>query len=122
MAFAHRAVANVFRKYLQPFDLTDSQFTLLSILSKNDGLNQKTLGQIAFLEKSSLHRNLKRLVERGLVSKIDFPVFRISEQGKILLESVIPEWEKAMAEMRQILKPNGENAVQLIVSKITHSN
>ena len=65
----HRLTATIFRKYIAPFDVTNSQLTLLFILSKNAGLTQKQLSDIAKLEKSSLHRNLKRLLDQEYLNK-----------------------------------------------------
>jgi DNA-binding MarR family transcriptional regulator len=113
-----RVVANVFRKYLKPFDITDSQLTLLFILSKMPDLNQKQLSEMATLEKSSLNRNLKRLVERELVSKADFPKINITEKGLQLVNDIIPEWRKAMDEIEEIIGQNGVTALDLLMGKV----
>jgi len=115
----HRLTANIFRKYIAPFDVTNSQVSLLFILSKNSGLTQKQLSDMAKLEKSSLHRNLKRLVESGYIGRNYFPEFQITETGKQLVIAIIPEWEKAMAEIRSVIGEEGETAVSEIHKKLT---
>lgn len=115
----HRLTANIFRKYMAPFDVTNSQVSLLFILSKNTGLSQKQLSDIAKLEKSSLHRNLKRLVEAGYTDRNNFPEFQITEAGKQLVIAIIPEWEKAMVEIRSVIGEEGEMAVSEIHIKLT---
>lgn len=116
----NRLVANIFRKYILPFDITSSQLSILFILSKNEqGFSQKELSQFSVLEKSSLHRNLKRMIERELVSRAEFPIIKITEKGKQLTNDIIPEWEKAMAEVRGIMGEEGEGALDIVLNKFT---
>lgn len=113
----NRLTANIFRRYLKPFNITDSQISLLFILSKKGGLNQKQLTGFMQIEKSTLNRNLKRLLERNYLSRANFPIIEITEEGKIFVNNIIPEWEKAMAEIREILNEDGEEALDLVLSK-----
>jgi len=115
----HRLTATIFRKYIAPFDVTNSQLTLLFILSKNAGLTQKQLSDIAKLEKSSLHRNLKRLLDQEYLNKSNFPKIEITERGKKLINAIIPEWEKAMAEIREVIGEDGESSINQIHQKFT---
>ncbi len=118
MSRVHRFTANIFRKYLHPFGITNSQLSLLFILSKMDGLTQKELTQISVLEKSSINRNLKRLFDHNLATRKDFPIITITQEGKTFVNKVIPEWEKAMAEIKELLGEEGEKALQLLHSKL----
>lgn len=110
----HRLTANIFRKHIAPFDVTNSQLTLLFILSKHCTLNQMQLATIAKLEKSSLHRNIKRLVDKKYVSKEAFPLLHLTDDGKKLVNTIIPEWEKAMTEVREIIGKDGELSIHQI--------
>ncbi|PHR27598.1 MAG: hypothetical protein COA38_13100 [Fluviicola sp.] len=114
----NRMTANIFRKHLKPFGITDSQLTLLFVLTKRNNLNQKELSDITVLEKSSLNRNLKRLIDSELVSKSSFPIIRITEKGKILVNTIIPEWEKAMAEIKALLESDGISALDTLMNKL----
>ncbi|MCJ8288858.1 MAG: winged helix-turn-helix transcriptional regulator [Crocinitomicaceae bacterium] len=114
----NRITANIFRKHLKPFGITDSQLTLLFVLTKRNNLNQKELSDIAVLEKSSLNRNLKRLIDSELVSKSSFPIIRITEKGKILVNTIIPEWEKAMTEIKELLESDGISALDTLITKL----
>ena len=105
---------------MAPFGVTNSQVSLLFILSKHQGLTQKQLADIAHLEKSSLHRNLKILVRGHYVKKANFPIFEITDEGKKLVNAIIPEWEKAMAEIRAIIGLKGESAITEVHQKLTN--
>lgn len=114
----NRVTANIFRKYLKPFNITDSQLSILFLLSKKGGLNQKQMCEFTKLEKSSLNRNLERLYERNYLSRAGFPTIEITEKGRAFVASAIPEWEKAMAEIRQLLEEEGESALNLLHTKL----
>lgn len=115
----HRLTANIFRKYISPFDVTNSQLTLLFVFSKMESLTQKQLSDIVKLEKSSLHRNLKRLLDQEYLDKKNFPQIEITEKGKRLVNIIIPEWEKAMAEIREVIGEEGESSINQIHQKLT---
>jgi len=114
----NRITANIFRKYLAPFKITDSQLTLLFVLTKAGGLTQKQLSDFVFLEKSTLNRNLNRLIEKKFLTRKKFPVIEITQEGKLFVERIIPEWEKAMAEIRLIIGDNGEQSVSILLEKL----
>ncbi len=114
----NRLTANIFRKHLKEFDLTSSQLTLMFVLFKRGGLTQKELTDILFMEKSSVNRNLRRLFEKGYTAKSQFPIVEITEEGKRLLNEVVPSWQAAMNEIRDALQQDGEDAVDTILSKL----
>jgi DNA-binding MarR family transcriptional regulator len=115
-----RLISNIFRKHLSPFGITESQLTLLFILSKKKNMTQKELSNFAFLEKSSLNRNLKRLVERKLLSRDHFPDITITTEGNYFVENIIPVWEKAMSEVKLLIREDGESALNLVHNNLTH--
>ena len=105
---------SVFRKYLSRFGVTDSQTSLLFILSKMEGRSQKELTHITKLEKSSLNRNLARLIKQELISKEHFPMLTITPKGKQLTNDIIPTWRLAMAEIQEKLTAEGEQALNIL--------
>ena len=114
----NRSIANIFRTYLKPFDVTDSQLTILFVLSKREGINQKQLSDITVLEKSTLNRNLKRLYDKNYISRHQFPSLSLTKEGKTFVNSVIPEWEKAMKEIRNLIGEEGEYALSALHQKL----
>lgn len=114
----NRKIANIFRTYLKPYDITDSQLTILFVLSKHSKLNQKQLSNITVLEKSTLNRNLTRLYNKNYISRENFPLLTISQEGKVFVNNIIPEWEKAMEEVRLIIGFEGEQNLQDLHTKL----
>ncbi|MEP0987365.1 MarR family winged helix-turn-helix transcriptional regulator [Ekhidna sp.] len=118
MSRISRITSSIFRKHIKPFGLSNSQMSLLFLLSKRQGLTQKEICDILHMEKSTLNRNLKRLFERDYASKKDFPEINITVNGKLLLEKAIPSWNEAMNEIRSLLNEDGEAAVDSILFKL----
>lgn len=114
----NRITANIFRKHLLPFNITNSQLSLLFIFAKVGGMTQKDLSDMVKLEKSSINRNINRLIDANYLSKEDFPIIKITHEGKVLANEIVPAWENAMSEIRQILGGDGEEALDLLLTKL----
>ena len=115
----NRIVASVFRKHLKPFGITNSQLSTLFIISKTPNPTQKLLSDKMYMDKSTVNRNLKRLIENNFIEKITIHDLQVTTKGKELLEQVIPHWENAMTEIKQLLEEEGEEALNIIVQKLT---
>lgn len=115
----NRVVASVFRKHLKPFGITNSQLSTLFIISKALNPSLKLLSEKMYIDKSTVNRNLKRLIENGCIQKRTIHDLQITTKGKELLELVIPQWENAMTEIKEILDEEGEQALNIIVQKLT---
>ncbi len=114
-----RIISNIYRKHLQPFEITSSQLSILLITAKLDNVNQSKLSTILSLEKSTVSRNMKRLLDRKLIKKEKGQIISLTHVGKILLEKIIPEWEEAKKEAKKALKKEGEVALNLLVMNLT---
>jgi len=114
----NRIIANIFRKYLKAYNITDSQLSILFVITKGKEVNQKKLSDMLFLDKSTVNRNLKRLIENNYISKKNYPLLTMTDNGLTILEDLIPSWEKAMRETYKILGQEGEEALNLLASKL----
>lgn len=115
----NRIIASVFRKHLKPFGITNSQLSTLFIISKAPNPTQKLLSEKMYMDKSTVNRNLKRLLESRCIDKLNVHDLQVTIKGKELLEQVIPHWENAMTEIRSILEEEGEKALDIVVQKLT---
>ncbi|TYA71364.1 MarR family winged helix-turn-helix transcriptional regulator [Seonamhaeicola marinus] len=116
----NRIIANVFRQYLAPFNITDSQLSMLFVLSKVKTCNQKTISDILFLEKSTVHRNINRLVQTNIVTVLGTKELELTDNGWQLLNDIMPAWEKAMEEIKETIGSDGVNALNVLTSKLEH--
>jgi len=114
-----RITASIFRKHLQPFNITGSQANILFTLTQWGGLTQRQLCDITKLEKSSINRNLRRLFEGNYLVRERFPIIQLTDNGKALVNQMVPAWEKAMEEIRHLLGEEGESAIDITLTKLS---
>ena len=119
MMKCNRIVANIFRKHLKPFGITDSQLSILFVVTKVKMVNQKKISEILFLEKSTVNRNITRLIDHQYIAFDNKLFLNTTEKGQQFLEEVLPHWDIAMQEIRGILGNEGTEAIALIANKLT---
>ena len=99
------AVYNYFKKRLQDYDITPSQYALLQCLWKQDGLTPSQLAQALRLDTSSITGILGRLEKKGLIDRVYSQEDRRSvsihlrEEGKTLWTQVDRVIEDANAKI-----------------------
>ena len=64
------AVYNYFKRALQQYDITPSQYALLQCLHAQDGLTPSQLAQALRLDTSSITGVLSRLEKKGLIDRV----------------------------------------------------
>ncbi len=116
-----RLTAQIFRNHLSTFDVSNSQVSLLFVLSKRPAIRQRDLCDFLALEKSSLNRNLKRLLDNGFISKSPAQLISLTDRGAVFVKDIIPAWEAAMAEIRSKIGAEGEEAISNLVTNLKES-
>jgi DNA-binding MarR family transcriptional regulator len=93
---------------LAPFDLSPAQFSVLTVIEANPGINQLTIASALDIERAGLGRLVDRLEQQGLITRTvsavhaRYYVLHLTAAGRKLLDRVRPviaESEKALAEM-----------------------
>lgn len=115
---ANRLINNVFRKHLSQFDITNSQMSMLFVLYKRGKLRQSELGKTLYLEKSTVNRNIRKLLESGYAEKTENSTVSITPQGAELMNRIVPHWENAMTEIRTQLQEPGETALNTLLNNL----
>ncbi len=116
---SNRVINNIFRKHLRFSGLTNSQISILFVLSKRKIITQSKLGDMLFLEKSTVHRNIRRLVEDELLVINNKKAIEITPKGLNKVITIIPIWEAAMAETQAILGDDGCMALDQLFESLT---
>lgn len=108
-----RIVDGYYRKNLIDYEITESQLTILFLLSEMKKVEQGRIGKVLKLERSTVSRNIKLLTEKGLIKRTPEykPEIELTTKGKNLALELIPLWEKTMDELITKL---GNNGLQLI--------
>lgn len=94
-------------RQLAPFDISLAQFSVLSIINTNPGINQLAIASVLSIERAGLGRLVERLEQQGLVARTAsstnrrYYVLHLTTEGEALLDrlrSLIAQHEKALAQ------------------------
>lgn len=103
-----RIITRLYDDALRPFGITASQYTLLTILAQQDGVTAVEIGADLDIEKSTLSRNLKRLVALGLI-EMDAPAGRrgrglhLTNKGEDIIKLAFPVWSGTQERVKSIV-------------------
>lgn len=103
-----RIVTRLYDDALRPLGITASQYTLLAQLASRDGITAVEIGHELDIEKSTLSRNLKRLLALGHII-MDPPAGRrgrglhLTPKGQAVLVDAFPIWRDAQERATNIL-------------------
>jgi DNA-binding MarR family transcriptional regulator len=123
-----RAVTRAFNMRLRPLNLQITQYILLGAVAQDPDRSMAVLADDLDLEPSALSRNLRLLVERGL---LDGPLGRgrngrrltITPAGGELLEAGVPIWTGIQADLAAALDGRADETraalAQLEVAALT---
>jgi DNA-binding MarR family transcriptional regulator len=94
-----RIITRVYDDAMRPLGITASQYTLLAQLASRDGITAVEIGFGLDIEKSTLSRNLKRLLALGHIV-MDPPAGRrgrglhLTPKGQVVLKEAFPIWQQ----------------------------
>ncbi len=109
-----RIVTRVYDDAMRPHGITGSQFTLLTQLAARDSITAVEIGQDLDIEKSTLSRNLKRLLALGLII-LDPPAGRrgrglhLTPKGEGIIRSAYAVWQEAQRRTLTALGPESRS-------------
>jgi DNA-binding MarR family transcriptional regulator len=121
LALAIRMVSTIYRKHLKKHKVTMSQLSILMIVGKMKQVPQAELGRMLKLERSTITRDLKRLIENGFLCKKgsrNRPLIEITDRGAVFTIKIIPDWQKATDEANKKLGAKGVDALNFTLSKL----
>ncbi len=114
-----RTVTRIFDDALRPHGVGIAQLTILVAIARAGALRPFELGRLLDLEKSTVTRNLERMLARGWIRSRPEPDgngYRVELQpsGRGLVEQAYPAWSAAQERARRELGEALENAVRRI--------
>src|SRR5262245_47123862 len=119
---ATRRVTQLYDHALQPAGLTINQFGLLAYLqgatlARSNALSIGTIAEWLGMDPTTLNRNLKPLIARGLVRTTPDPadgrvrIVRTTDKGPRALLKAVPLWREAQAEVETALGSKATTAL-----------
>ena len=110
----NRVVTGVYDDALRPLGIKVSQLNVLVVVANNDSPTPTKIGKVLHMEKSTLSRNVDRMVARGwlrIATGKDVRTHRVSmtSKGRALLDKSLPLWQQAQEKTEALL---GERATR----------
>ena len=103
---ATRAVSELYAQALCPSGVTPCQFTILNTVSELQPCTTSAIAKRNGLDRTTLVRSLKHLIEKGLVEDMSQKGARdrqlcMSPEGDRVLADAMPRWNAAQALMEE---------------------
>ena len=118
-----RIVTRMYDDALRPLGITASQFTLLTQLGQQDGITAVEIGYTLDIEKSTLSRNLKRLLVLELI-EMDPPAGRrgrglhLTPKGQVAIKEAYPVWNEAQKRAQLLLGKESRTTLDKLLHNV----
>ena len=108
MRMLNRVITNIYDDALRSLDLKVSQMNILVAAGKMGTARPIEVCHHLHLDVSTLSRNVERMKARGWLEVVPdedgrSQPFRLTPQGRKLLEKAVPAWSEAQQQVRKFL-------------------
>ena len=108
----NRIITNIYDNALRPLDLKVSQMNILVFAAKMGTVRPLAVCEYLHLDVSTLSRNVERMRAHGWLEVVPeedarAQPFRLTSQGKRLIEKAVPAWEEAQRQATELLGDEG---------------
>src|SRR6202011_1430582 len=119
----NRVVTNLYDDALRPLGLKVSQLNLLVVTAKLGLAQPAKVCDLLHLDTSTLSRNVERMRAKGWLEVVPgedarTQPFRLTAQGKRLVERAVPAWEQAQQQAEELLGEDGVALLSKTASKL----
>jgi DNA-binding MarR family transcriptional regulator len=118
----NRVVTNYYDEALRPLGLKVSQLNILIVTAKLGLARPAQVCEILQLDTSTLSRNIKPLQAHGWLEVVPeedarSQPFRLTPQGKRLIEKAVPAWQEAQRQATDLLGDEGIALLDKVAKK-----
>ena len=118
-----RAVSGIYEEALRPHGITTAQLAILVAVTVQAKPRPGDVADALCLEKSTLSRNLDRMIDHGWLAVVSgddarSQRLRATSNGARLLEKVAPAWQTAQRRARTLLGEKGAATLQRVADKL----
>ena len=104
----NRVITNIYDDALRSLDLKVSQMNILVAAAKMGTARPIEVCEHLHLDVSTLSRNVERMKARGWLEVVPdedgrSQPFRLTRQGRKLLEKAVPAWSEAQQQVKKVL-------------------
>src|SRR5436853_4319156 len=119
----NRVITNIYDDALRSLDLKVSQMNILVAAAKMGRARPIEVCEHLHLDVSTLSRNVERMKARGWLEVVPdedgrSQPFRLTPQGRELLEKAVPAWSAAQQQVKQVLGDEIVNHLNRAVKRI----
>jgi DNA-binding MarR family transcriptional regulator len=119
----NRVVTNLYDEALRPLGLKVSQLNILIATAKLGLARPAQVCEILQLDASTLSRNIKPLQTHGWLEVVPgddarTQSFRLTPQGRRLIEKAVPAWQEAQRQAAELLGNEGIAVLDKAVKKL----
>ena len=123
----NRVVSNIYDDALRPFGVKISQGNILILTGKMGVASPGKVCEYLQLDISTLSRNVELMRKKGWLEDVPGEdarchPFRLTKEGKRLIDKVIPAWEKAQAEAKLLLGHDFVSLLHGVAKRASESN
>lgn len=117
-----KEVTRLYKPFLDPINLTYTQYITMMALWENDGLNVKSLGEKLFLDSGTLTPLLKKLESQGIITRTrskdnERNVFiQVTEKGWALRDEALKVPDQIIKCLK--VEPEEAEALYKILNKL----
>lgn len=118
---AARAITRIYDAALEEVDLRGTQFTLLAVTRNWGEVSVSHAAEMMSMDRTTLTRNLKPLVDRGLLivkqgEDKRTKTIAVTHEGQDLLERAMPLWQQIQW---QVVDRFGESRFESLLTDLT---
>jgi DNA-binding MarR family transcriptional regulator len=119
----NRVVTKLYDDALRPFGVKLSQGSVLAVADKIGVARPAQVCEILEMDTSTLSRTVERMVANGwleIVPEEDArsQPFRLTAEGRRLMERALPAWEQAQAEAKKLLGDDGLRLLDATIGRV----
>jgi DNA-binding MarR family transcriptional regulator len=119
----NRVITNLYDESLRPLGLKVSQMNILVVTAKLGLARPAQVCDLLQLDSSTLSRNVERMRAQGWLEVVPgddarTQPFRLTSQGKRLIEKAIPAWEEAQRQAARLLGDKGVVLLDKVAKKL----
>lgn len=119
----NRVVTGLYDDTLRPFGVRLSQGSVLAVTAKLGVARPAEVCEYLEMDTSTLSRTVDRMVANGWLEIVPdedgrSQPFRLTAEGRRLLERALPAWEQAQAEAKKLLGNDGVRLLDAAIGRV----
>ncbi|MDD3119333.1 MAG: MarR family winged helix-turn-helix transcriptional regulator [Victivallales bacterium] len=122
----NRVITKLYDHNLQELGITANQGTMLIVLARRPQMSRKELGRIMQMEKSTVSRNLDRMLDQGWLKELPHPngtlrPLALTDAGRTMLGRVYRQWQISQEQARNLLGADNFAQIKTLTDRLSGS-